>query len=495
LTRLKTFVPIIAIALVSSALAVAMLNHDHDWGDDFAAYIMQAASVVHGTERQEVARAAFSVQQSSRYFGPVVTPWGFPALLAPVYAECGGVNIWCLKLVNVPLFALFVAAFWVFAASRLPRVDALLLTSVLAFNPVLLAFENFVLSDLAFLFLSTLAIALIDIVVVQPARPEGSPRGNAAIGAAMFLAFFVRANGALLVPTLFVTQLVLYLRRRRRHEIQKRPPATALLPYAVFVALALVAAIVFPGAGLSDAQHYRTLTVARLLENVSAYLVVPSIFFWPIPFYDLFYGALFPFLICGLAWYSRDDVPAVVYSGLTLMIFVFWPEQQGVRYIFPVLPFFVYFCYRGMKANAFGLTDRYRSAGTVVTRAMWIAVVIMFVLASIRIARQRSSPAAGAFQPASLEMFEAIKARTAPSDVVIFDKPRLMRLMTDRDAILVDRCDQLAKGRYVVVRKGGGATNQVAPDAIGACDASLRFAPVFDNAQFVIYRIVPKRSS
>ncbi len=493
--RPKAFVPIIVIVILSSALAVAMLTHDHDWGDDFAAYIMQAASIVHGTERQEVARAAFSIQQSSRYFGPVATPWGFPALLAPVYAVCGGVNIWCLKLVNVPLFALFVAAFWVFAASRLPFADALLLTSVLAFNPVLLAFENFVLSDLAFLFLSTLCIVLIDLVVVRPATPEGSRRGNVAIGVCAFLAFFVRANGALLMPTLFVTQVALYLRRRGRHDIQLRPPAAALLPYAVFIALAVLAAIVFPGGGLSDAQHYRTLTVGRLLENVSAYLIVPSIFFWPVPFYELFYGALFPFLLCGLAWHAREDLPAVVYSGWTLLLFVFWPEQQGLRYIFPVLPFFVYFCYRGMKANAFALTDRYRAAGNALTRAVWIAVIVIFVLASIRIARQRSSPAGAAFQPASLEMFDAIKARTAPGDVVIFDKPRLMRLMTDRDAILVDRCDQLAKARYVVVRKRGGATNQIAPEEIGACDPSLQLTPVFDNSQFVVYRIAPKRTS
>jgi hypothetical protein len=160
-----------------------------------------------------------------------------------------------------------------------------------------------------------------------------------------------------------------------------------------------------------------------------------------------------------------------------------------------VLPFFVYFCYRGMKANAFALTERYRAAGDWLTRAVWVAVTISFVIASIRVARQRSSPPAGPFASTSLEMFDAVRARTAPGDVVIFDKPRLMRLMTDRDAILVDRCDQLAKGRYVVVRKAGGATNQIAPERIGACDASLQLAPVFDNTQYVVYRIMSKRTS
>ena len=484
LPRPKAFAPIVVIILLSSALAVAMLTHDHDWGDDFAAYIMQAVSIVHGTERQEVARATFSIQQSSRYFGPAATPWGFPALLAPVYAICGGVDIWCLKLVNVPCFALFLFTFWLFAAARLPQSDAVLLTSVLAFSPVLLAFENFLLSDLAFLFLSTLSIVLIDRIVVRPARFEGSVRGNVAIGAAAFLAFFVRANGALLLPTLFITQVALYLERRRRGGTLSRPPLAAFLPYAVFAALAALTFVLFPASGLSDAQHYRTLTFARLVDNLSAYALIPSIFFWPIPFYELFYGALFPFLLCGLAWHAREELPSVVYSGFTLLLFVFWPEQQGLRYIFPVLPFFVYFCYRGMKANAFALTDRYRTIGDVLTRGIWIAVIVSFAVASLRIVRQRSSPPTGAFASASLEMFDAVKTRTAPGNVVIFDKPRLMRLMTDRDAILVDRCDQLAKGRYVVVRKSGGATNQIPPDQIGVCNPALQLVPVFENAQY-----------
>src|SRR3954453_14905377 len=57
-----------AILILSTPLAVGMLTGGHDWGDDFAAYIMQAASIVHGGEREEVQRAAFAIHESSRYF-------------------------------------------------------------------------------------------------------------------------------------------------------------------------------------------------------------------------------------------------------------------------------------------------------------------------------------------------------------------------------------------------------------------------------------------
>jgi hypothetical protein len=491
--RLRALAPVLPIVIASTALSVVMLTGDHDWGDDFAAYILQAVSIVRGTERQEIARAAFAVQQSSHYFGPVATPWGFPALLAAAYAACGGLDIFCLKLVSVPFFALFVAVFFQFLRRRLPAADAAMLTSVLAMSPVLLAFQNNVLSDIAFLFFSTLALLLIDIVIVRPCRAQGSPGGNVALGAGAFFAFFVRANGALLLPTLLAAQVAVFLRDRSDDAGWRRRAAIGAVPYAVFALLAAAVAIVFPTIGLSDASHYRVLTAARLRENIAAYVIIPSVFFWPIPLYELFYGGLIPFLVCGVVWHWRDDVHVIVYSGLTLLLFVLWPEQQGLRYMFPILPFFVYFCFRGMKASAFALTERYRRAGDVLTRAVWAGVLLMFVLTSIRLAVHPSTSADGPFAAASSEMFEWVKRTTTRGDVVIFDKPRLMRLITDRDAIMIDRCDQLARGRYVVLRKQGGEVNQIAPEVIGKCDPELELMPSFSNEQYLMYRVVPRR--
>src|SRR5262249_32427526 len=96
-----------SILIASSALSFAILTTDHDWGDDFAAYITQAISLLRGTENESIAHAAFAARQSSRYYGPIAAPWGFPAILAPVYRACGGLNIRCLKLVNIPFFAAF----------------------------------------------------------------------------------------------------------------------------------------------------------------------------------------------------------------------------------------------------------------------------------------------------------------------------------------------------------------------------------------------------
>src|SRR5580704_16641514 len=198
-----------SVVLLSATLAFAMLTTGHDWGDDFAAYLTQAISILHGTMRQAVMMNAFTMRESSRAYGPIATPWGYPALLAPVYLACGGLNIFCLKVVNIPAFAAFLVVFFRFVRRRLSLVDSVIVLSVLSFNPELLRFQDNILSDITFLCLSTAAISWIDTTIVSD-HPEGSPWRNVGLGVLLFLAVFVRTIGLLLVPTLILTQAVRY---------------------------------------------------------------------------------------------------------------------------------------------------------------------------------------------------------------------------------------------------------------------------------------------
>jgi hypothetical protein len=484
------------IVILSGALALAMLTKGHDWGDDFAAYIMQAAGILHGTVREPVAHTAFTMRESSRAYGPIATPWGFPTLLAPFYLACGGLNIFCLKLINIPFFALFLLAFFPFLARRLPPVDSVLVLSILAFSPVLLAFEDNVLSDVTFLFFSTLSILLIDRMIVAPEKPAGSPAPNVWLGIVLFAAFFVRTNGILLVPTLLLTQVILYFRHRSPGQDSRRVFAIALIPHLVFAVLTLALLTSLPGGEGSTLGHFKALTLDNLYENFAAYIVLPSVFFWSLPFYDICYGALLPFLVGGAVLSCKEDFHALIYIGLSVLLFLTWPEQQGLRYLFPLLPFLIYFSYRGMQATAFGLTEEYRRAGDLLTRALWMAMLASFALTSFRLARtnlaRHRAPSSGPFEPVSTEMIEVIKTRTAPGSVIVFDKPRAMSLMTGRDALLIDECDQLGKGNFVVLRKAGAAVDvdQVRPDEILTCNQSLAITPMFENQKYIVYRIL-----
>ena len=314
----------------------------------------------------------------------------------------------------------------------------------------------------------------------------------------LFLAFFVRSNGILLVPTLFLTQAILYVRRHSPGPDWRRVLPIALIPYLVFGLLTLALLIAFPSGEASYLAHFKALTFEGLSENLSAYFVQPVDFFDGVsyPFNDILYGTFLPFLIGGAVLHHKTDFHALIYVGLTLLLYMVWPYQQGLRYLFPLLPFLICFSYRGMQASAFALTDQYRRAGELLTRALWMTILAAFVVTSFRLARanlvNRRAADDGPFESASTELFDVIKTRTAPDSVVIFFKPRAMRLMTDRDALLIDKCDQLGKGNYVVIRKKGGAVDQVPPSDVTTCNRSLDVTRIFDNQQYILYRILPK---
>ena len=145
------------ILVISIVIGSSQLTRGHEWGDDFAAYIMQAKSILNGDMQNFVEHNSITIHQSSVQIGPVAYPWGYPLILLPVYAA-KGISPLALKLPGLFFFAGFLIWIYQWTKNRLTRTESLLLVSLFAFNPLLLNFLDQILSDIPFLFFSTLAI-------------------------------------------------------------------------------------------------------------------------------------------------------------------------------------------------------------------------------------------------------------------------------------------------------------------------------------------------
>jgi len=492
----RSFIPL-GIVLLSLALAFALLTKDHEWGDDWAAYLMQSIAITKGATQEFLVHNTFTMRESTRFFGPDAYPWGFPALLAPFVLACGPLNIFCLKFINLIFFALFLWAFYEFLARRLTLIQACLLLAVFAVSPVLLQFADLIQSDIPFLFFSTLALLLIEEIILRDDAPLGSPRKNIWLGVILFFAFFVRTNGILLIPTLFLTQAYLYWRTRPRLALDlKRILTIGLIPYLVFGLLTIFNLVIFPAGEGSHFEHLAALTPASLLGNLSSYISMPSLFFADLPQSVIVYGLMLPFFLGGLILNHKRDIHIIIYFVLSYALFIVWPEQQGIRFLFPLLPFFVYFAYQCMTATSFALTKKYQRLGQALTRVFWLLVILLFAWTSFGLAldnlEQGRGPYDNVFDPVSLEMFKFVKQNTPAESVLAFYKPRALRLFTDRDSLMIETCDALTKVNYVVLRKSRGAVDQVAPGDVETCNPSLSLNKVFDNEKFVVYQISPQ---
>ena len=94
----------------------------------------------------------------------------------------------------------------------------------------------------------------------------------------------------------------------------------------------------------------------------------------------------------------------------------------------------------------------------------------------------------GPFDPFSMETYEFIKNETSPESVIIFFKPRAMRLMTDRSSLALTECERIPEGDYLVLSKKVGENLQIPPEQINGCNLPLD--KEFENRRFVVFRVM-----
>ena len=126
---------ILAVILgLSAVLGLLLLTKGQDWGDDFAAYIMQAQSIVKGNEQSFIERNAFTINSTDFILGPVAYPWGYPLILASVYAVTG-LNLIALKLPVLVFFIAFLFVLFRFYRRRLSSIESCSWWEYLPFIP------------------------------------------------------------------------------------------------------------------------------------------------------------------------------------------------------------------------------------------------------------------------------------------------------------------------------------------------------------------------
>lgn len=407
-------------------------------------------------------------------------------MLAPVYALTG-LSPLALKLPGLLLYIGFLLFYFLLIRTRLAPTESLLAVSLFAFNPGFLLFLDNIISDIPFLCLSTLGI-LVANLYTRETQEKKSLALAALAGFAIFAAFFVRTQGLVLLGSLLLYQGVRFLRQRDQRQ---RLIADSLVILAVFGIFWSIASLIFPGGQSSYLSLYRDFTINTLTGNILNYSKLFSEFFAGLPGQALVFAIFVLFFLIGLAARFQADLLFVLYIGLYLLVVWSWPEWQGYRFLFPILPFFVYFSLQGVGATLKKLNQR---QGTVPQKTVYVflmLIVAFFVykagldaFTNLRADRTINGP----FDPYSTEIYDFIKNNTSPESVIIFFKPRAMRLMTGHDSLALTECERLPEGDYLVLSKKVGENLQIPPEQIDACNLPLD--KLFENRRFVVYRVV-----
>lgn len=475
--------PLVIIVLVSLVISAGTLRRGHEWGDDWAWYVLQAQSIWEGTTDELIEISDFTNYQSSSHLGPLAYPWGYPLILVPFYA-LNGLSPLTLKIPGLIFYAGFLICLYLLSRSRFTRSESLLFVSLFAFNPMLIEFLDYILSDIPFLFFSTLTLLL----VIQ--KDSGHWSHYVFIGASIFFTTFLRATGLLLLGCFLIIEFFKLIAHRSERETVKRIILNSFIVCLVFALLWVANAFLFPGGGESYLSQYANLSAEQVRGFISAYFKVFGWFFGDSMGWQYLYFVVLAFALLGAWIRRRDELYFILFFVVWMLVHITYPYWQGPRYIFPLLPIFIYFAFQGMKFAVEKLSEKYRTTGQRVFYGFWIAIIGYFLFTSgsaayvnVQSGRQINGP----FDPVSFEVYDFVERKTPPDSVLIFYKARAMRLMTDHPTIMINECDGMLKGDYLILSKKVGENNQVPPEEIDACNLPLD--KVFDNRRFIIYEI------
>lgn len=468
---------------------VAALRPGHEWGDDFALYVLHARNLVEG---RPYAQTGYLYNPHYPNIGPPTYPPVAPAVLAPVYAVAG-LDLHRMKLQMVGCFTAFLAAAYLLFRTQLGPGRAGLAIAVVGLNWFFLQETNTIGSDELFLALLYLTLLLLEKTGQTDSTSRITRVGPPVSGAVAYLAFATRSLGALVIVALGVKELI----------VRRRVGRAAAVTMAVFVGLALAQTLLVH----SDRRYLDQLRGGPgvLVQHAAWYAERWAAFWsnghWYLPAL-LLAGLGLLLASVGFALRVRRGVGLCeVFTVVYTVAILLWPSYEGERYLLPIIPLAIFYLFCGFDhpwltrrpafgRAAFGLL----LAGTALSYAGRYMVLDWGPLAH------------GVHTPQAQELFRCITERTHPADVVLFAKPRAMALMARRTSAapwVPDTDDQLwtymrsVEAAYLVVtnREGvfGRAENRELAQFLRGFVArhASRLTQVCANADFTVYRIGP----
>ncbi|HWC11752.1 MAG TPA: glycosyltransferase family 39 protein [Acidimicrobiales bacterium] len=504
----------LAVLMVTVIGIVAMMNQFRgvDWGDDFALYMSQAKALNTGNIAEVIANTRYAVDNSGWHtFSPYLYPWGWPLLVAPVYAVLG-LDYQAIKVLEVVALCLFLLVFYVLVRRRTGPVPATALTLLIGLSPSFVGATDTVLSDLPFLCFVGLTLWWMDQCRLRGILTCGR-RELLILGVLLAYAYNVRREGiTLLVPLAALHLTVLAgpaVRQRSAGFLRDVNWRQVLFPYATFaVAIAAFQLLLptvlrpnAPGVGLQNASARLTYYKDVLAEHVGL-----KDFGQPMQLLGsrdaaaLAVQALVVLALIGvvvrLVHRFEEDIILAAYLGAASLLMLVSPYQES-RYLFTITPLLAYFAYQALPT----LAELARLRESVVSFCALVPLVALAGLLTFQFEDIKHSTeyhrayqytVNGPESPEAVEMFAAVREFTRGDDVLLFFRARAMTLYSDRKAVQGSNLEQmLPRVDWYVMAKGSTYSQTLLTDSEGA---ALGLTKTWENGGWVLWRVPPRAS-
>jgi len=254
------------------------------------------------------------------------------------------------------------------------------------------------------------------------------------IGCLIFFSYLIRSQGIILLPVLFIFQIIDVIQSNHPKNKYFIIGLHLCTPYIVFLLLEILNSLLLPtsttSTGYSSVIHL--ISLGTILNNIKYYAFLLSDFFIIPGLKELIYFGTLPIVIIGIKNNYKKDYLYIIFCFLIFSINILFPFTQGLRYVFPILPFYLYFLYCG-----FHQTNNYFSVLFLklnVSQIYFLSIIFISIIQYPSIINQKLNIIDGPYHPKSIELFNYIKMNTPLNSKIYFAKPRVLTFYTQRQS-------------------------------------------------------------
>lgn len=435
--KLKQYWPYALLILLSVPLFFLNIHTRHSLGDDFAQYIKEAQNIAQG---KPYYLSNYIFNKYNPVYAPPQYPPGFPLLLAPV-VKMYGLSFKAMCYFNTVLVAALMCALYAFFRKYAGALAAICLAVLIAYSGFMVNMKGNVLADIPCLLFTTLYLTLRN----QPKTSYLQLAGlifcaAAAIQMRSQAVFLLGAEGLLL----FVTLVKMLLVQRRLNVKEASFPF--LIIAGTFVAKLLLDKVIFP-TPLNTTKFYNTFLTDALRGHVLedglkylTYLFTTIVGFFH---YDTQEGLskavmmvvegsalVGVFLGFAIKVKKRFGIEDAFFIVMCLVV-IYYPVRD-IRYFLPALPMLYLYCFFAVRAIVPSLV-------TVDSRIVALSITAVYLLAGRGYLKAATQDICDGCLPAANDIaaFKFISQKVKDNEIIMFTKPRMLTLFTDRKSINV----------------------------------------------------------
>lgn len=409
------------IVLIILLLPLLFINvkDSHDWGDDFAQYLIQARNIIEDKPQTDNGLIFFEGRPP---YAIKAYPAGLPLLLAPLYGIYGLNLSPYMLLIAVMLIITGIICFEYFSRHE-NAIIAFLIAMLFCYNPTVLDLKKQILSELPFTCLLMLSLYWT--------QSKFYWRKNSWLLTGLIFGFLlsIRLIGLIAIAAYAFAEISKIIRKKEERSLSKLLLSVGISALIFFGINSWLLPI---GTGELFGFYSEALETHsfRSAINFDYYYDVLKNFF---PFWSLSISGIW-LMTAFTGWFIRFvkfRTTAEYFFPLYLILIVFYPYSSGgYRLLIPVLPLLIFYFYYFLNWLFYWFGKKQHK----ITPAVLGICLLAYIPNTYSVIKNQSVIEDGPQRPEAIEMFRFLK--TVPDDMpVFFPRARAMSLYSGHPAL------------------------------------------------------------